>query len=136
MDCSRIYEIMSEKIDEMPDGDEKDQKKNDLMAFLRIAYEAYAIEHNLLDRIKGDGDLFYECNVHHNESLKECYLVQVDCPYNDNPEQCDGWYINENRCCCGNYKGWSWEDDEGSLHDVTSFSIFSTSPCGQAIQEW
>lgn len=118
----------------MPDGDAKDQKKNDLMAFLRIAYEVYAIDNNI--QVEECDDLFYECNVHRNERLKENYLVEVECPYNDHPSECEGWYIHENRCCCGNYKGWAWEDDYGSLGNIEEFSIFSTRPCGEAIRNW
>jgi hypothetical protein len=52
---------------------------------------------------------------------------------------CDGWYTNEKRCTCTNYKGWCWEldcDDKKSLENILYFNIFSQKPLGYAKELW
>lgn len=99
---------------------------------------------NGIDWEEDEDQLFKLCNKIHQENLKRGYhsdKVSHHCEglendgWNDG-KPCTGWTIGEYRCDCGNFKGWSWNEDDFDPTDLSFFNIDSTEPFGYADAQW
>jgi len=88
-----------------------------------------------------DIDLFSKCNRHRQDELLYNsngglgWYVEEECPHRYEGE-CDGWYVNEKSCECGNYKGWTWNEDDFDQSDILMFNIECNEPYGHAETMW
>lgn len=108
----------------------------ELKARYREKYISYALAHNI--KYENDNELFSECNQHHQRDLLENsnngkgWYSNRECPWpSDEDGMCNGWYYNNRRCECGNYKGFSWNDDNLDEATLYEFNIESQYPYGE-----
>ena len=80
-------------------------------------------------------DIFKKCNEHHQQEILDCYYVS-DPPEVDDCYNCNGWYVGESRCECGNYKGYRWNADYIDFSNVLEFNITHDTPAGETVCEW
>ena len=100
---------------------------------LKQQYLDYAAERGIV--FSNDDELYRNCNTFHQNHLLDGWFVEEGCPHRYDGD-CDGWYVGNKRCVCGNYKGWSWNEDDFDPDDVKYFNINSTSPVGYAERMW
>lgn len=85
-------------------------------------------------RYENDLDLLQSCHEKHQDNLLDGY--HHDEPSTHCEDGCTGWYYNNRRCDCGNFKGWGWNDKDWNKLDPEEFNLDSTTPVGWAQQQW
>lgn len=110
-------------------------------AELMPSYIDYANKYGIMYDENDEDKLFIDCNEYHQDRLLNRanggrgFFVNEGCPHRWSG-RCRGWYTNDHRCTCGNYKGWSWNTDGWDAGDVYKFNIDSKQPYGNAETQW
>jgi DNA repair exonuclease SbcCD ATPase subunit len=105
-------------------------------------YKEYAAKHFIFYDEDDDQDIFRQCNEFHQEHLLtdsndgDGWFVKEGCPHRYTDDECEGWYYNNKRCECGNYKGWTWNHDDFDPTDLSQFNIEHEVPYGNAEPGW
>lgn len=124
---SGYYEPIAEDIDEI--------KRMIKEARMKDQYVTFADQNGIT--WDDDSELFEECNKVWQERLKGEHFEEGGCPgryYGDG--DCAGWWVREHRCECGNFKGWTWNEDGFDPSDLLLFSLDDTRPYGRQERLW